>query len=594
MLVAAAMTLVVDESQIARRITTVHERITAHAGTFDLAYPKWIPGEHGPVGPIQQVAALRVRAGAQTLRWRRDADDIYTIRVDVPAGASTLDVDFDALLVNAISDDQLLLAWSTSVLYPRGAAKDQLTVTPSVVLPPSWQGGTSLHVAVQTGTRTDYAPVTLERLVDSPVLAGRFYRSVPLASQWPAELDVTGDDAASVGDGANARAFGLFAKLVDQDRALFGYRHFERLHILVSQSDEAPYDGLEHEDDPWNAIPAGGLANKDVLEMLGWPLLAHEQSHSWNGKYRRPGELVSAPDFQGPERTSLLWVYEGLNQYLGGLLATRAGFNDAAYMRDEIADLAASYSAEAARATTPLVDTADEAWVLRGARGGWSSLRRSQDYYGEGMLAWLGADAIIRRETRGRRSLDDFARAFFGQRDTGPIVVPYAREDVERALHAIAPYDWHGYFQSRIYDVDPRPPVDGIEAAGWRLVYDATPTRAKRRVARIDAAYSLGLVAARDGAVVDVTPNGPADAAGIAPQMTIVGVDGRTFTPDVLTAAIAHPPDGVVTLVVRSFGAIETHALRYAGGVRIPHLERIAGTPDLLTAMLRAKPVAKD
>jgi len=235
------------------------------------------------------------------------------------------------------------------------------------------------------------------------------------ASSWPAELDITADNQAGVDKADDAHAFDLFAKLIDQDRAMFGFRHWQTLHLLVSQSEARPYDGLEHEDSPYNAIGDAGLSKKDQLEKFGWPLLAHEQSHSWDGKYRRPAELYSKPDYQGPERTSLLWVYEGLNEYIGCLLATRAGFNDAAYMRDQLGRVAAYFAHEPARTSTALVDTATENWVLRSVDGGWDALRRGQDYYDEGALIWLSADALIRTQSQGGVSLDDFLRTFLGQ-----------------------------------------------------------------------------------------------------------------------------------------------------------------------------------
>src|SRR6266568_9246541 len=332
-----AMTLVVDETQAARRIAFVHEEITVLPGPLALAYPKWIPGEHGPTGPLQQVAVIHVRttqAGQATLPWVRDPDDISTIHVDVPAGTTRITVDFDLLLENTVSDHQVLLAWNTVILYPRAVDKRALMIEPSVLLPRGWKHGNSLRVSSQSGDRVNFAAVSLERLIDSPVLAGEFFRAVPLGSKWPAVLEITGDSHGAVAEADDAHAFRMFESLVDQDRAMFGYRHWQRLHFLVSQSAARPFDGLEHEDSPYNAMTDAGLSKVDQLEEFGQPLLAHEQSHSWIGKYRRALEMYSKTDYQGPERTSLLWVYEGLNQYAGTLLATRAGFNDAEYARD--------------------------------------------------------------------------------------------------------------------------------------------------------------------------------------------------------------------------------------------------------------------
>jgi predicted metalloprotease with PDZ domain len=587
------VTLVVDETQAARRITFVHEEIRVRPGPLTLAYPLWIPGEHGPTGTVPELASIRIRSGETALAWKRDPDEISTIRVEVPANADRISIDFDTLIENTISDHQLLLSWNTVVLYPRSIDKRQLMIDPSILLPPNWQQGSSLTVTGNTSNRVDFAPVSLERLIDSPVLAGEFFKAVPLGSVWPAELDLTGDNQFAIDHADDAHAFSLFAKLVDQDRAMFGFRHWKTLHLLVSQSAAAPFDGLEHEDSPWDAVGDAGLSKKDVLEKVGWPLLAHEQSHSWDGKYRRPSELYSKPDYQGPERATLLWVYEGLNEYIGMLLGTRAGFNDAAYMRDYLGHIAAYYSIEAGRASTPLVDTATENWVLRGADSGWSSIRRSQDYYDEGALIWLRADVQIREQTQGKLSLDDFLRSFLGQRDTDPIVAPYTREDVEVALSAICPYDWHGFFETRIYQVNSKPPTDGIEASGWRVVYNDTPDKETFASIEHDPVYygefSVGMRVKKDGMIADVFPGTPAYEAGLGPHMTILAVDGRSYAEDLLNAAIAHPENGKITLTVRNFDSIKPFEIHYAGGVRFPHLERIPGTHDYLSEIFEPR-----
>ena len=590
---APRMTLVVDETQAARRIAFVREEIRVRPGALALAYPRWIPGEHGPTGPIQQLAALRILSGSVTLPWTRDPDDIYIIHVEVPPGAERLTVDFDTLLENTVSDHQFLLAWNTVVLYPRNVDKRGLMIEPSILLPENWKQGSSLHVTSQAGARVNFAPVSLERLIDSPVLAGQYFRAVPLASRWPAELDFTGDSQAAIDKADDAHAFAMLGTLVDQDRAMFGYRHWQTLHFLVSQSDARPYDGLEHEDSPYNAMGDAGLSKKQQLEAFGWPLLAHEQAHSWDGKYRRPAELYSKPDYQGPERTSLLWVYEGLTEYLGMLLATRAGFNDAAYMRDYLGRAAAKFAHEPGRAYTALVDTATEDWVLRSVHGGWSSLRRRQDYYDEGALIWLRADTLIRERSHDRLSLDDFVRSFFGQRDTGPIVVPYTRQDVEAALSAICPYDWHSFFETRIYQVNSQPPTDGLEAAGWRLVYNATPNNepfyAQIMPFSYFGWYSIGIDVLKDGTIYDVLPGSEAYNAGLGPQMKILATDGRAYSGDALNDAIAHPRDGRISMILRNFDSIESREIQYAGGVRHPHLERIPGSHDYLSEILEPR-----
>jgi predicted metalloprotease with PDZ domain len=587
---APGMTLVVDETQAARRIAFVHEEIRVRPGSLTLAYPLWIPGDHGPTGPLQQFAALRIHSGNAVLPWTRDPEEISTIHVEVPANTDRISVDFDTLLENTISDHQLLLAWNTAILYPRGIDKRQLMIEPSILLPSTWKQGSSLQVTGQIGNRVNFASVSLERLIDSPVLAGEFFRGVPLGSSWPAELDITGDSQAAVDKADDANASTLFTNLVDQDRAMFGFRHWQTLHLLVSQSEALPFDGLEHEDSPYNAIGDAGLSKKSQLEKFGWPLLAHEQSHSWDGKYRRPAELYSKNDYQGPERTSLLWVYEGLNEYIGWLLATRAGFNDAAYMRDYIGRTAANSSLEPGRSSSALVDTATQDWILRSPDHGWSSLRRGQDYYDEGALMWLRADVQIREQTQGRLSLDDFLRSFLGQRDTGPIVVPYTREDVEAALAAICPFDWHSFIETHVYQVNSKPPTDGLEAAGWRIVYNATPNN---EIFDSDmfpigyyGAYSIGMDVKKDGTLSDVWPGTPAYDAGLGPDMTILAVDGIVYSADALNESIAHPRNGKISLLVRNFNSVESHEIQYAGGVRYPHLEQIPGSHDYLSEIL--------
>ena len=590
---APVMTLLVDETQAARRIAFVHEEISVRPGPLALAYPRWIPGENGPTGKIQQLAMIRIHSGTVSLPWTRDPEDIYIIHVDVPPGTDRITVDFDTLVENTISDHQLLAAWSTVVLYPLNIDKVRLMIEPSILLPPNWKQASSLRVTSQNGSRVNFAPVSLERLIDSPVLAGAFFRRVPLASVWPAELDITGDSQAAVDKADDAQAFALFGKLVDQDRAMFGFRHWQTLHLLVSQSEACPFDGLEHEDSPYSAIGDAGLSQKSLLEKFGWVLLAHEQSHSWDGKYRRPAELYSKPNYQGPERTSLLWVYEGLNEYIGMLLATRAGFNDAAYMRDYLGRVAADFATEPGRAFTPLVDTATEDWVLRAFDVGWYSLRRGQDYYDEGALIWLRVDTIIREQSRDHLTLDDFLRSFFGQRDTEPIVVPYTREDLEAALSAICAYDWHTFFETRIYRVNDKPPTEGLEASGWHLVYNPTPNNEAFNTELLpfsyDGSYSIGLSVKKDGTIHDVLSGTPAYEAGLGPNMKILAVDGHEYSGEVLNESIARPRDGKISLVVSNFDTVETREIQYAGGVRYPHLDRIPGTHDYLSEILEPR-----
>lgn len=372
---------------------------------------------------------------------------------------------------------------------------------------------------------------------------------------------------------------------------MFGFRHWPKMHLLISQSEARPYGGLKHEDSPYSAMGDAALSKKDNLEKFGWVLLAHEQSHSWCGKYRRPTELCSKPDYQGPEHTSLLWVYEGLNEYVGMLLDTRAGFNDLAYARDELARGVTDSADRPARGQIPVVDTATQDWVLRNAfLDGWNDFRRGQDYYDEGALIWLRVDTIIREQTHGQKSLDDFLRSFLGQRDTDPIVAPYTRDGAEAALGAICPYNWHEFFESRIYQVNPKPPIEGIEAAGWRITYNDTPLHEpfwfESFPSDVLAGNSIGIFTQKDGKIFDVVPCSPAYDAGLGPHMTILAVNGHVYSANSLNDAITHPPNGKITLIVHNFDSVEIHELKYAGGLRYSHLERIPGTRDFLSEIL--------
>lgn len=590
------MTVRVDGTQAARRIQFVHEEIRVHPGQFAISYPKWIPGEHGPTGPIQNVTALDVRAGGKPLAWHRDPLEIFTFLVDVPAGVTTITVDFDVVLQNVISDKQSLLAWNTVLLYPRDTDKTRLLIRPSVLLPDGWAEASAMEETGHHGNEITFAPLNLERLIDSPVLAGRYIRKVKLASEWPAELDISGDSQAELDKADDAHAFDLFAHLLDEDKAMFGFRHWQTFHILMSQSASLPFDGLEHESSPYNGLGAFALGDKHLLEVMGPWLLAHEQSHSWDGKYRRPAELYSRPNYQGPEQTTLLWVYEGLNQYLGMLLAERAGFSSNEFTRHLFAQYAAELAIQPARRVAPLVDTAAENWVIRDAEPAWSSLRRSQDYYTEGALVWLEADVLIRQQSQGKVTLDDFCRRFLGEKDTGPIVNPYTREDVEAALQATWPYDWHSFFEQRIYQPSPAPPTRGIDAAGWHLAYrdtdSATPwyrEGSQRGGSVWSGMYSIGLMLRGNGAVVDVLLGSPADKAGLAPDMTIEAVNGNVFSIEAMDDALRHPVAGKVSLIVKNFNTVQTIEIPYTGGVRNPVLERNGDAHDYFADILTAR-----
>ncbi len=602
----AGMSLAVDATEAARRILHARMAIPATAGPMTLVYPKWIPGEHAPTGLINDIVGLKITAGGKTLPWRRDVEDAYSVHTNVPEGSKAIDVVFDYVTATggrgaaspSLASSQLaILKWNFVVLYPKGADPGRLPVAASVRLPAGWRFATALPVATRTGNGAAFKPVSLETLVDSPLVAGVHARALDLSppSGPPHTLHVFGDSAESL-DLKEAAATG-FGRLVTEAGTLFGAWPYGRYHFLLSLSDHVPHGGLEHHESSDNRVGERTLIEEGPFALRA-SLLPHELVHAWNGKHRRPAGLVTT-DFQQPMKTDLLWVYEGLTTYLGEVLAARSGLRSQEIAREALALGAANMDGLPGRLWRPLADTAAAAPVLSRAVREWRGLRRGLDYYPESVLIWLEADVIVRRKTDGRKSLDDFCRAFAGGTAKGvPSVVPYGLDDVLRALDAIAPHDWRGFFQARVYTANPRAPLAGLEQSGWRLVYRDTPTaffkHAEQAAKEIDLALSLGLVLREDGTVVDVLPGTPAARAGLGPAMKIHAANGRRLSRDVLRAAVRATkvrPD--VDLLAEADDHFRTYRLTWRGGDRYPALDRIPDRPDLLGAIFSPRAPAR-
>ena len=595
-LTTSPIVIAVDATQASQKIYHVTVTMPAHAGTFAFVYPKWIPGYHGPVGPIEALANMRVSAGGTSLAWRRDLVDPYTIATVVPADVTSLDVAYDIVTApshngqnEAISTAQLaLLEYSNFVVYPQGAIAAETPVRASVKLPAGWTFGTALPVTGRVGDVVTFAPASLYTLVDSPIIAGAHERSFVLDAHHT--LDVAGDSAAAID--VSPKFLTGMKHLVAEGPALYGGRHYRTYHFLLTLSDRVEFNGIEHHESSDNRA-----SEKYAIDETGYrvaaDLLPHEFSHSWNGKYRRPADL-SVPDYQAPEKTDLLWVYEGLNQFNGEKLTTRARLTSFGDQLDELAIAAAAMDNENGRATRPLRDTADGAYFLYEAPGEFHALRRSAgDFYTEGNLIWLEADVTIRKLTNGARSLDDFCRLFAsGTSAAVPHYSTYDEAAIVTLLNKVAPYDWAGFFQKRIASAQPRAPLGGIEGGGYKLVYTdkasdffkASETDRKE----LDAMYSLGLTISTDGdstgAIRDIRVDSPAFAAGLAPGMHVVAVDGRKFSPETFHAAMrAHAgTDSRLALIVTNGDFYRTVLVTARDGERFPHLVREANTPDLL------------
>jgi len=605
--VPAPIQLSVDLSEAPRHIFHARLIIPAAPGPFTLSYPKWIPGEHMPDGPISDLAGLKFTAGGATLPWHRDSVDMYQFHMEVPAGATTVEASLDYLnpvdgngfSAGPSATSQIsILEWNDVLLYPAGVKSDDLTYVARLKLPAGWKFGTSLPDAHQQGDSIQFGAVSLTTLVDSPVLAGAYFRSIPLATdvQPVHHLDLAVDSAASVDIPADELE--AYNRLVREAGALFGARHYDHYDFLLSLSDHFFPNGLEHHQSSDNRAPERMLLDADLRESFA-DLLPHEFAHSWNGKFRRPAGLAT-PDFGVPMRGDLLWVYEGLTQYLGELLSARAGVRSVEAYREALAATAAYLDHQAGRNWRPLQDTATAAQTLYLITGrGWFSYRRGVDFYDESWLIWLEADTVIRKQTGGKKSLDDFCRSFHGAPSTGPKLATYTFDDVVTAINSIAPYDWRKFFRDRLDYIGPRAPLGGIEGSGWKLVYNETPNdhiqAADRVSGEINMEYSLGMNVGRDGAVLDVVPGMSAAESGLAPGMKLQTINGKAWSAEALHDAVRATKAGgaPIALVADNDGFSKAYHVTYRGGELYPHLVRIEGQPDMLSEILKSlTPVA--
>ncbi len=520
--------------------------------------------------------------------------DLYAFHVNVPAGAQGIDVDFDVLM-NAPGDVMsthavAILNWNRALLYQAGVDSHQYYVKPTIVLPPGWDFATALREPTRDGNRIDFATTTLNMLVDSPLDCGRYARKWDLwrdgaafvqldaFADYPQDLDIPSDLLKAYGR-VPAEAF-----------ALYGSRHFADYHALLTLSDAIGFQGIEHHQSSDNRAPSDFLT--DPRESLsGGDLVTHEFSHSWNGKYRRPAELTT-PNFQVPQLTDLLWVYEGMNQYLGDLISFRAGIREPKLYPEYLASIYADMDYETGRTTTPLSDLTTGAPYYYEARGQYHAIRRSAgDFYTEGELLWLDVDTIIRQRSHGARSLDTFLHRYTEPSVTGPVTVTYTRSQIESLLNDVEPYDWHAFFEKHVYTATTHPPTDELERSGWRLVYTAKENTfiaaSQHDDGQINGWYSYGATLSDEGAVRDVRENSPAWRAGLAPGMHVLAVDGQQFSADSLDYALrrSEHSSAPLSLIVRQSGWYQTLSLDYHGGIRYPHLVRIEGTPDMLASI---------
>ncbi len=595
------VTISVDATTAPRKIFHASLTMPATAGDLTLYYPKWIPGEHAPDGPVIDLAGLKFSAGGKTLKWRRDLLDGFTLHVDVPAGVTEIAAELDFLSPatfeggfsagSSATDKLAIISWNQVLLYPKGFKSDDINYSASLRIPQGWKFGTPLPIASQSGNEIKFATVSLTTLVDSPVITGEFLKVVPLAQDPVTEMDIAADSAAALE--APQETWDHYKSLVDQAQKLFGAHHYRDYHFLYTLSDHVAHFGLEHHESDDSRVDERALVD-DTSRKLSASLLPHEYVHSWNGKFRRPADLAT-PDYQQPMQDDLLWVYEGLTNYLGFVLTARSGLLTADLDRDDLAMTASALDHLPGRQWRNLQDTADAAPQLYFSPRAWESWRRSTDFYDEDTLNWLWVDVIIRQQTKGAKSIDDFCHLFHGAPSTGPALKTYTFDDVVNALNQIAPYDWRGFWTERLTNHGPGAPLGGIEGSGWKVVYDENPSEMMTSSAGayhfVPAAFAIGLVVNDDGAIADTIEGEFAAKAGIGPGMKLVAVNGRRFSSEILRDAIKSAKTGTspIELLVENTDYYKTYKIDYHGGEKYPHLVRDDSKPDLLTEILKAK-----
>ena len=589
---AQTIPLTVDATGTQQKLLHVREMIPVNPGKLTLYYPKWIPGQHGPNGPISSLTGLKFSGSGKTIPWTRDTLDVFTFHLDIPAGVKNLEANFDIIEPQNYSatDKLMVLEWNTVVLYPAGTPAQQQMFEASLKLPEGWKFGTSLPISKQSGNQIAFKPISLDMLVDSPVIAGQYYRAIditPAGEPVHHELDMVADSEAALNISADNRK--QMVNLVAESGRLFGARHYRDYHFLLTLSDHVAHFGLEHHESNDSRLPERVLLGPGSGMSLGG-LLAHEFAHSWNGKYRRPADLT-VPYYEQPMETDLLWGYEGLTDYLGPLLAARSGLWTKEQYQDQMATIAGALGpGRPGRTWRPLLDTAiGEPGVT--ARGGWSTWRRGTDYYDEGDLLWLEVATIIHRESKGQKSIDDFCNAFHGGSNNGPEVKTYTFEQLMSALNAIAPFDWAAFFKMRLESTSADAPVGGIENGGWKVVMNEKPPRSPERRGGAGYTYSLGLQIGADGTVAEAIVGRPAFKAGVAPGMKVIGVNSRVYSADALTDAVnaAKESKEPIVLMVVSDEYIHTFNVNYHGGPQFPHLVRVEDKPDYLDELIKPR-----
>ena len=600
----------VDATNVAQKIFTMHERIPVKSGPITLLYPQWLLGAHAPAdGALAQLAGLTLSADRQRIEWRRDPLNMHAFHATVPSGATALDADFAFLSplegsegAIVMTPEMLAVHWQALVLYPAGYFAHGVMVQPTVVFPQNWQFAGALEQISRPGEQDGhpgaearFKAVNLEELIDSPLYAGKYFKRIDLdpGAKVPVFLNMVADNPENLN--GSPQQIDAHRALVQQAYKLFGSHHYDHYDFLMALSDDFSFAGLEHHQSGENGVRTTYFSDWDHQQSWRSNLVSHEFTHSWDGKFRRPADQLTA-NFNLPMQDSLLWVYEGATSYWGHVLGARSGLVEAAQMREGLAATAALYDNRVGRSWRSLADTTNEPIINQRRPLGWMSFQRAEDYYSEGELIWLDVDTKIRELSDEKRSLDDWARSFFGVENGRHQPLGYTFKDVVASLNAVQPYDWQAFLSVRLEGHGPGAPLGGITRAGWKLVYGDTPTsfskdvEAYRKVA--DFYYSIGFNLDSNGRIVEVLWNSPAFKAGLSQGFTVIAVNGKAYKPELLKSAInaAKVEHKAIELLLKQAERYQTTRIEYYEGLKYPRLERIEGTPDRLEAIFRPLP----
>ena len=601
-LAAEPIRLDVDASEVAKRVIHVKLIVPTEGDSLTLHYPRWIPGRHRPVGQIANISGLRMHRGEEVVHWQRDDADPFIVHASLGRAKANVEVNFDLLLaagseggaafMTVASPKVMTMNWNDVLLYPKSANALQLPYTATLRLPAGWKYGSALPEDVQKDGQIAFKTVTLETLIDSPVLAGEHVNIVPIGTEKDRHRVVLACDSPD-GLAVPAETKAAWDRLPAEAAAMFGpAKPYGNYTFLLGLSNHIPSAGIEHHQSSDNRLSELALI-KSTERRAAATLLPHEFTHSWNGKYRRPADMIMT-DYHTPQQTRLLWVYEGLTNYIGWVLAARSGLYSPEDAREYLALTASRMNNSHGRNWRPLADTAAAANVLFDAPRSWRSSRRAVDFYDEGTLLWLEVDVMIRAKTTGEKSLEDFCRAFFGAGEWKPTVIGYHLDDVANALNTVTPFDWKAHFVRRVDVPAESPPFDGITGAGWKLGYAEKPSdlfSALEGLSKgVNLTDSIGLQLTADGTVADVVPEMAASKAGLAPGMKVLAVNSRRYTSDGLKSAIANTKaGGKLEVLAESGDFFRTHSMDYTTGAKYPRLERVDSHADLLSDILKPK-----